>query len=175
MFTTLLIVGLTYTLFAGGLTLTSKDIQGQLEFAQEFNGFGCSGKNISPELSWSGAPKGTKSFAITMYDPDAPTGSGFWHWSVIDIPKETKSIASNASALKTLPKGSMEGRTDYGTYGYGGMCPPQGDSAHQYMFTIHALDVEKLGVGQDASAAVIGFMINAHTIEKSSVVGYYQR
>ena len=91
------IVLFSNTLFAKGLTLKSGDMIGQISMNQVFNGFGCTGKNISPQLEWNNAPKGTKSFAITIYDPDAPTGSGWWHWVVFDISKDTNQILSNAS------------------------------------------------------------------------------
>lgn len=160
---------------AGNFTLTSNDIGGQFTVKQEFNGFGCAGENISPELSWRDAPAGTKSFAITMYDPDAPTGSGWWHWIVYNIPSNISSIASNASAQGMLPKGSVESRTSYGVAGYGGACPPKGDKAHRYIITLYALDVDELELPQDATAALVGFNLNAHAIQKSSIISYYDR
>lgn len=163
------------TLFAKGFTLKSSDISGQLSINQVFNGFGCTGKNMSPQLQWDNPPKGTKSFAITIYDPDAPTGSGWWHWVVFDIPNNVNNIIQNASSLNKLPKGSIEGITDFGKNGFGGACPPQGDKAHQYIMTIYALNTDKLGLDKNASPALVGFMLNIHTIEKSSVIGYYQR
>ena len=162
-------------LSAGNFTLTSSDLQGQLTIEQEFNGFGCSGKNISPELIWKNAPKGTKSFALTVYDPDAPTGSGWWHWIVVNIPANVDHIAQNASSANALPKGAVETMTDYGKPGFGGACPPQGDKPHEYRFTIHALDVEKLDVTDKSDSALVGFMINHHTIEKATIVSYYKR
>lgn len=163
------------TLFGDGFTLKSNDMAGQISMNQVFNGFGCSGKNISPELSWENAPKGTKSFAITVYDPDAPTGSGWWHWLVFNIPQETKHIVSNASTLKLLPTASVQSKTDYGKSEFGGACPPKGDKAHSYITTIHALNVEKLDLDKEANPALVGYMINMHTIEKSSVISYYKR
>ncbi|WP_457746946.1 YbhB/YbcL family Raf kinase inhibitor-like protein [Sulfurimonas sp.] len=169
-----LIVICTY-IYAGNFTLKSSDLTGQLTKKQEFSGFGCTGENISPSLSWYDAPKATKSFAITMYDPDAPTGSGWWHWIVYNIPKGTHHIKSNASGEKMLPKGSVEGFTDYKTRGFGGACPPKGDKAHRYIVTIYALDIAKIAVKKDANPALLGYMINAHTIAKSSLISYYQR
>lgn len=160
---------------AESFTLTSETLQGQISKAQEFNGFGCSGQNISPELHWSNPPKGTKSFAVTVYDPDAPTGSGWWHWLIVNIPADTQTIAADASAKKTLPKGALETMTDYGFAGFGGACPPKGDKAHRYVFTVHALDVESLPVKAESNSAVVGFMINKHTIQKASLISYYQR
>ncbi|MEA1983730.1 MAG: YbhB/YbcL family Raf kinase inhibitor-like protein [Campylobacterota bacterium] len=161
--------------YGGNFTLTSNELSGQLTKKQEFNGFGCSGKNISPDLAWSDAPKGTKSFAILMYDKDAPTGSGWWHWMAFNIPASTTSVSSNASNSKLLPKGTVEGTNDYGTVGFGGECPPEGHGDHAYVVTVHALDVEHLDIDATTNQSVIGYMINAHTIKKSSIVSYYER
>ncbi len=160
---------------AGGFTLQSDTLEGQLTKDQEFNGFGCSGKNISPQLHWKNPPKGTKSFAITVYDPDAPTGSGWWHWLVVNIGVHVNKIDSNASAAHTLPKGAVETMTDYGSSGFGGACPPKGDKAHSYVFSVYALDVENLHVNEKSDSALVGFMINKHTIKKATIVSYYQR
>lgn len=158
-------------------TLTSPDIEGQATSKQVFNGFGCTGGNISPKLQWKNAPKGTKSFAITMYDPDAPTGSGWWHWVVFDIPSDESEIVQKAGdlTLKLMPKGIIQSLTDYGTQGYGGPCPPKADGAHQYIITIHALQVETLGLDKTANPALAGYYINANTIQKASLVMYYDR
>lgn len=163
------------TLYAEGFTLTSKDLQGQITKDQVFNGFGCVGKNISPQLSWKNVPKGTKSFAITMYDPDAPTGSGWWHWVVFDIADSTHEVLSNASKLNKLPKGSIQGKSDYGLNEFGGACPPRGDGFHTYITTVYALDVKTLGLNKETSSAIVGYKLNMHTIEKSSIVTYYKR
>jgi len=172
LFLSLLVVTLSY---GANFTLSSKDLGGQLLSTQEFDGFGCSGKNISPELSWKDAPKGTKSFAITMYDKDAPTGSGWWHWSLFNIPASVSQIPTNASRSQLLPKGAVEGTNDYGTVGFGGACPPKGHGFHTYVFTVYALDVDKLNIDKNTNQAVVGYMINSHTIEKSSLVSYYKR
>jgi Raf kinase inhibitor-like YbhB/YbcL family protein len=163
------------TLFAKGLALKSGDMIGQISINQVFNGFGCTGKNISPQLEWNNMPKGTKSFAITIYDPDAPTGSGWWHWVVFDITKDTNQILANASAMNKLPKGTIQSKTDFGKNEFGGACPPKGSKAHKYITTIYALDTEKLGLDKNANPALVGFMLNSHTIEKSSIVTYYKR
>ena len=163
------------TMMAEGFTLKSNDLGGQLSKAQEFGGFGCNGQNISPQLSWSHVPKGTKSFAITVYDPDAPTGSGWWHWQVVNIPAAATSISTDASAKHTLPKGAVEITNDYGTVGFGGACPPVGDKPHTYIVTVHALDVETLSVEVGTNAPIVGYQINAHTIEKASLISYYGR
>jgi len=163
------------SLMAGSFTLESDELEGQLSVNQEFNSFGCSGKNMSPQLQWKDAPKGTKSFAITVYDPDAPTGSGWWHWLVLNIPHTTTSISSDASAQGKLPKGALETMTDYGSETFGGACPPEGDKAHRYVFTVYALDVEKLDLNAKSDSALVGYMINKHTIQKATMMSYYQR
>lgn len=164
---------------AAGFTLTSPGIKpgATLTDAQVFNGFGCSGKNISPELKWSGAPAGTKSFAVTVYDPDAPTGSGWWHWLVINLPADSTGLAEGAGSAdgKGLPAGALHGRTDFGAPGFGGACPPKGDKPHRYVFTVYALKVDKLDVPADATAALIGFMLNANKLGKASFTAKYGR
>jgi Raf kinase inhibitor-like YbhB/YbcL family protein len=161
-----------------GFTVTSTDIsQGKpIGTKHVFNGMGCTGQNISPELSWKNAPEGTKSFAIMAYDPDAPTGSGWWHWVAYNIPASTTSVPSGAGdADKNLmPAGTVQGRTDFGTKGYGGPCPPPGEP-HHYHFRVHALKVPKIDVPADATAAMIGFNVNANTIEKAEIMGTYGR
>lgn len=163
---------------AGNFHLESPDIAegGTLEPKFEFNGFGCSGENKSPTLRWRGAPKETRSFAVTVYDPDAPTGSGWWHWSVINIPasvSELKADAGNVSGAN-LPAGARHVRIDYGVAAWGGMCPPPGEP-HRYIFTVHALKVDKLDVPADATAALAGFMINANQIGKATLTARYGR
>ena len=160
-------------------TLTSPDIADGSTIAQsfEFDGFGCSGRNQSPVLRWSGAPEGTKGFAVNVYDPDAPTGSGFWHWYVIDLPASVSELPANAGAKggAHLPAGARQIRNDYGQYAWGGMCPPPGDKPHRYIFTVHALSVERIDVPDDAPAALTGFMVNANTIAKASFTATYGR
>jgi len=170
--TSLVFIVLSTGLFAEGLSLSSKDLKGQLSINEVFNGFGCSGKNISPELSWSHLPKGTKSLALTVYDPDAPTGSGWWHWVVFNIDTKTKGFEKGVDLSKTR---AVESLTDFGKSGFGGACPPKGDTAHQYIFTIHALDIEKIDLKATANAALVGFYINAHTLSKASLIAYYGR
>jgi Raf kinase inhibitor-like YbhB/YbcL family protein len=172
----LTIAGITH---AAGFTFASATVKpdSTLTEAQVFNGFGCSGKNISPALSWRGAPVGTKSFAITVYDPDAPTGSGWWHWVVFNIPASTTGLPEGAGAAgsKVLPVGAVQGRTDFGAPGFGGACPPQGDKPHRYVFTIHALKTDKIEVPADASAALVGFMIHGSQIGQASFTAKYGR
>jgi len=171
-FTSLLM--LTGNAMAEGFYLSSTDIQGQIGNDQVFNSFGCSGKNISPQLSWNNAPKGTKSFAITAYDPDAPTGSGWWHWVVFNIDKSVDTIKTGAST-KTMPAGVIESSTSYGSKGFGGACPPAGDKPHRYIFTAYALDIEKIDQSADARPELIGFFLNSHAIAKASIMAYYGR
>lgn len=164
---------------ASSLTLSSNDIaQGEfMSKTQEFDGFGCNGDDLSPHLKWSNAPKGTKSFAITAYDPDAPTGSGWWHWQIVNIPANVSELATGAgSTTKNLaPKGSFQVANDYGSKGFGGACPPAGHGVHRYRFTVYALSVEKLDLPKGASGALAGFMINANTIESSTIESLYKR
>lgn len=171
---TIFTLGLTTSiLIAGNFTLSSSDLKGQLTNKQVYNGFGCKGENISPQLSWSNAPKGTKSFAITVYDPDAPTGSGWWHWLVFNIPKNTTILKAGFGNKKS--KNIIQSINDYGQNAYGGACPPIKDKAHRYIFTIHALNVEKLNLDEKTDSALVGYNINAHTIEKSSLISYFDR
>jgi Raf kinase inhibitor-like YbhB/YbcL family protein len=158
-------------------TLKSNDIGGQATNKQVFKGFGCSGDNISPELSWENAPAGTKSFAVTMYDRDAPTGSGFWHWVIFDIPSSVTELKSGAGDLSksTAPTGAIQSVTDFGQPGYGGPCPPEGHGFHEYLITVYALKVEKLGLDKSASPAYVGFTLYANTLAKASLVMYYKR
>lgn len=158
-------------------TLKSSEIGGQATNKQVFKGFGCSGDNISPELSWISAPEGTKSFAVTMYDRDAPTGSGFWHWVIFDIPSGVMELKSGAGDLsKNLaPAGSIQSVTDFGQPGYGGPCPPEGHGYHEYLITIYALKVDKLGLDKSATPAYVGFTLYANTLAKASLVMYYKR
>ena len=150
---------------------------GRLELRHVFNGFGCSGGNLSPALNWSGAPAGTKSFAVTVYDPDAPTGSGWWHWVIVDLPATTSALVAGAGdpAGGKAPKGALQLTTDYGKAGFGGACPPAGDKPHRYVFTLYALKVEKLGVDPGATAAMAGFMLNANALGKTGFTVYYGR
>ena len=142
----------------------------------EAYGFGCAGGNLSPQLSWSAAPEGTKSFALTCFDPDAPTGSGFWHWVAVNIPADVTSLALGAgSGDGAMPDGALQTRTDFGAPGYGGPCPPEGDHPHRYLFTLHAVGLESLPVEADTSAAVVGFMLNFNTLAKATLMGLYKR
>jgi Raf kinase inhibitor-like YbhB/YbcL family protein len=148
-----------------------------LSSAQVFNGMGCTGKNISPALRWKDAPSGTRSFAVTLYDPDAPTGSGWWHWVVYNIPASVSALPEHAGDAtgQLLPAGAAQGRTDFGTSGFGGACPPVGDKPHRYILTVYALKTEKLDVPADSSAAMVGFMLHANELAKASITAHYGR
>ncbi len=157
--------------------IKSADIQHQktLKSSQVYQGFGCEGENQSPQIEWSAAPAGTKSFAVTVYDPDAPTGSGWWHWVVYDIPASVKKLDTGAGRADRLPKGAKHGRNDYGDFAFGGACPPVGDKPHRYIVTVHALKVEKLDVPAEASSALIGYMLNANRLGTATLTGLYSR
>jgi Raf kinase inhibitor-like YbhB/YbcL family protein len=161
----------------GHFKLTAPDLEskGRITLAHVFNGMGCGGQNTSPALNWSGAPAGTKSFAVTAYDPDAPTGSGWWHWVIYNIPADATGLAAGAGNGRNAPRGSQEGRTDFGSKGYGGPCPPAGDKPHHYHFKVFALKVDKLDVPGDASAAMVGFNLNANKLATATVTGLYAR
>lgn len=158
------------------MTLTSTDITDghTLPTAQVFNNFGCTGDNISPQLSWSGVPETAKSLALTVYDPDAPTGSGWWHWVVFNLPVSTTTLPAGASS-KGLPEGTVQSLTDYGFTGFGGACPPAGDKPHRYIVTLHALDTDALPLDEKASGAMVGYYLGMHGIEKASITATYAR
>ena len=156
------------------LTLKSPDITNPLNKNLVYNKFGCSGLNISPQLIWANPPKNTKSYAITVFDPDAPIEGGWWHWIVINIPKNINKIKRGASK-KDMPKGSIELENSYGEVGFGGACPPKYDKAHHYIFTIYALNVDKLPIKENSTIEDVISLIKAHTIAKSSIVSTYKR
>ena len=140
-----------------------------------FDDWGMTGGNISPSLSWSGFPAETKSFAVTAFDPDAPTGSGFWHWIVLDIPASVTELETNAAGTdgSGLPEGAFHVRNDYGVKDFGGAAPPKGDPPHRYVFAVHALDVDTLGVNDEVSPAVAGFNLRFHTIARGLLIPVY--
>lgn len=160
------------------LELTSQDITEGKNFSKshEFNGFGCKGDNVSPMLQWHNIPEGTEYFAVTAYDPDAPTDSGWWHWQMINIPKATHSLLSDAgnSDQSKIPESATQMRNDYGDHSFGGACPPIGDKPHRYQFTVYALP-HKLDLPKDASAALVGFMLRASALDSSTLETLYQR
>ncbi|HZS12662.1 MAG TPA: YbhB/YbcL family Raf kinase inhibitor-like protein [Nitrospirales bacterium] len=164
---------------AADFKLTSPTIKEQGKIGEEhvYKGFGCNGGNVSPELRWEGAPKETKSFAVTVYDPDAPTGSGWWHWLIFNMaPNVTKLVAGAGNIDKGLaPPGAVQSQTDFGTPGYGGPCPPQGDKPHRYVFTVYALKTESLPLKGEASGAMVGFYLNQNALAKASITALYGR
>jgi Raf kinase inhibitor-like YbhB/YbcL family protein len=163
----------------GKFILTSPDIpkKANMKDAQVFSGFGCSGQNISPALAWKNFPPETESFALMVHDPDAPTGSGWWHWVVYNIPPKVSSLPAGVGKADggLLPQGAVQSNTDFGGPGYGGPCPPKGDKPHRYVFTIFALKVEKLDLPPNASGALVGFVVRQNAIGKASLTGYYGR
>ena len=163
---------------AADFRLTSPDIApgGRIADAQVGDAFGCKGGDVSPALRWSGAPSATKSFAVGVFDPDAP-GRGFWHWLIVDIPAGAASLAENAGAADAglAPAGAVETLNDAGRPGYFGPCPPTGDKPHHYHFEIFALDVAELGVDAGAQAAAAGARLAAPTLAKAEFVGLWGR
>jgi Raf kinase inhibitor-like YbhB/YbcL family protein len=169
----------------GSFKLAAPDLvsKGRITLPHVYNGMGCNGQNISPALEWSNAPAGTKSFAVTVYDPDAPTGSGWWHWVMYNIPASITSLPAGVGSARGLgliggrnaPSGSVQGNTDFGTKGYGGPCPPVGSKPHHYHFTVFALKVDKLDVPGSATAAMVGFNLNANKLATARITGLYAR
>ena len=155
---------------AAEFVLTSKNLKAgeHMPIAHVYSG--CGGENISPELSWSGVPEGTKSFAVMVYDPDAPTGSGWWHWAIFNIPAEMRSLPEGAGEPKNgLVPEAIQVRNDYGHIGYGGACPPKGDGDHRYQFRVYALKVEELPLEGDATPAKVGFYVNANKLAEAQL------
>jgi len=158
-------------------TLRSKDVSGQFTNTFIARTFGCNGENKSPQLTWSDAPPETKSFAVTMYDLDAPTGSGWWHWIVFNIPHNVSELIQNAgdAQMPALPQGAIQSLTDFGTIGYGGPCPPENDKPHAYIITLYALKVANLGIDKNATPALAGFIMNQNLLAKASLIVYSKR
>jgi len=160
-------------------TVTSSDLSdgGALSMPQVSGVMGAGGEDRSPQLSWSGFPQGTRSFAVTVYDPDAPTVSGFWHWAVANIPASVTELPSGAGDKDApqLPEGALQLRNDGGFAGYLGAAPPAGHGPHRYFVVVHAVDTETLDVGADATPAVLGFNLFFHTIGRAVLTGTYEQ
>lgn len=175
----ILALGVILPAAASAFELSSPDIKDGAPLGERhvFAGFGCTGGNLSPALAWKDAPAGTRSFAVTVYDPDAPTGSGWWHWVVFNLSPTTTSLPTGAGdpAKALLPAESVQSRTDFGAPGYGGACPPTGDTPHRYVFTVHALKTDRLPLDADASGAMVGFLLNANSLGKASLTARYGR
>ena len=158
--------------------LSSTDIAAGTPMAARFafGGAADGAENVSPQLSWAGFPEGTTSFAVSCYDPDAPTPSGFWHWMLVDVPASVTALDAGAGAGgAALPGAAFHVRSDWGSKEYGGPYPPDGDRAHRYYFVVHAVDVETLGVDSDASAAVVSFNLAFHTLARAELTATFQR
>ncbi len=137
---------------------------------------GAGGQDVSPQLSWSGFPEETKSFAVTVYDPDAPTASGFWHWAVVDIPASVTELPTGAGddSGEALPDGAFQLKNDAGQHAYSGAAPPPGHGPHHYYIAVHALDVESLGIDREATPAYLGFNLFSHTLARAVMVPWYE-
>lgn len=158
------------------VTSTSITDGGDLPDEQVYDDWGFTGGNVSPQLSWQGAPEGTRGYAVTCFDPDAPTPSGFWHWVVLGLSADVTSLDAGAGAEGNgrLPSGAFHVANDYGTKGFGGAAPPQGDRAHRYVFAVHALDTDDLGLDDSVSAAVAAFNVGGHTLGRAVITASYQ-
>ncbi len=160
-------------------TVTSTDVKNgaQLPLDQMSGIFGAGGKDISPQLSWKGFPAGTKSFVVTMYDPDAPTASGFWHWAVVDIPAGVTSLDSGAGDDKGtgIPAGAFQLPNDARLARYVGAAPPPGNGKHRYFIVVHAVDVPTLGLNKDATPGLLGFNLFTHTLARAMIVPWAER
>jgi len=175
----LLLCAFSALAMAADFTLESTQISagGKIAQAQVYHGYGCNGGNHSPQLAWRDAPQSTRSFALTVFDPDAPTGHGWWHWLIFNIPPNVHQLRSDAGdpVLAVAPPGSVQSRTDFGRPGYGGPCPPRHDRPHRYQFTIYALDTARLTLDQQASPDTVMNAINAHKLDQAELMAYYAR
>jgi len=161
------------------LQVTSQDVTDGARLANDqVSGLmGAGGEDLSPQLSWNGYPEATRSFAVTVYDPDAPTASGFWHWAVADIPREVTELARGVGGEggKGLPPGALTLRNDAGLSRFIGAAPPPGHGVHHYYVVVHALDVDSLGLDPEATPAYLGFNLFSHAIARGMIVGWYER
>ena len=157
------------------LTVSSTSIRHNSRLPEEhvFDGWGLTGGNLSPQLSWTGAPEGTKGYAVTCFDPDAPTPSGFWHWLLVSIPADITSLDAGAGTADAAPRGAFHMANDFGDKGYDGAAPPVGDQNHRYMYAVHALDTDDLGLDDAASPAVTAFTMGMHTLARGVITATY--
>jgi Raf kinase inhibitor-like YbhB/YbcL family protein len=156
-------------------SLESADIADGAPLALTFVHDSAGGENLSPQLRWSGFPSQTRSFAVTCYDPDAPTQSGFWHWVLVNLPADVTELGRGAGRPAGLPAGAFHVRGDFGTKAYAGAAPPPGDRVHRYVFAVHALDVDKLDLDDSVSPAIVGFNLAFHTLARGVLRPTYQR
>ena len=174
---TLLLCGAAPHAWGAGFALTSAELTpgGPIPPAQQYDGDGCRGGNVSPALAWRDPPAGTRSFALLMFDPDAP-GGGWWHWLVFDLPAGTRSLPADAGAAggQLLPPGTIQVRNDYGSRGYGGPCPPPGPP-HHYRITLYALRVAQLGLDAQALPAAVAAKVRAAAIARAEITILYGR
>ena len=155
-------------------TLTSEDVANGEPMGVEFVHGSVGGGNLSPQLTWSEFPAETRGFVVTCFDPDAPTGSGFWHWVLVNVPASVTQLPRGAGASPSTDGGAFSVRNDYGEHGYGGAAPPPGDRPHRYVFAVHALDVDRLDVTPDATPAYVGFNLAFHTLARAVIRPTYQ-
>lgn len=158
----------------GAFEVRSEDLTEGTTMPLTFVHGSAGGQNVSPHLAWSGAPEGTRGYAVTCLDPDAPTGAGFWHWAVVDLPGEVTELGRGAGTDDSrLPTGAFHVRTDFGDAAYGGAAPPQGDRPHRYIFVVHAMDVPSLGVGPEVTPTVVAFNLAFHTLARARLTVTY--
>ncbi|HLO55385.1 MAG TPA: YbhB/YbcL family Raf kinase inhibitor-like protein [Saprospiraceae bacterium] len=168
------LISFTFKSYTQTFSLKSNQLGGQATIDQLFDGFGCKGKNLSPDLYWVNPPKETKSFAVTIYDEDAPSGSGWWHWLIFNISPEINELKEGAGniSLGLSPIGSIQSLTDFASSGYSGPCPPVGSNYHRYVITVYALKKNKLDLDRNANPALVGYMLEQNVIEKASIIFY---
>lgn len=168
----IIIIGIIKMSTANSFKITSTDIKQNeiMSLKQVYNGHGCSGNNISPQLSWSGFPQDTQSFAIICHDPDAPRENGWYHWLIVNIPSSITNINSGEKI-----KGSLETKTSFNENQYGGACPPIGHGVHHYNFTIYALNTKKLEISENTPPVEVEKMIKKHSISQATITGLYER
>ncbi len=167
------------TAYAGDFSLSSPAVKPGASMDQEqvYNGYGCQGQNRSPALEWTAGPEGTRSYAVTVFDPDAPNGSGWWHWVVYNIPADVNALPAGAGDErgKLLPPGAVQGRTDFGSPGYGGPCPPKGHQPHHYIFTVYALKTPRINIPPQANPRAINSAIKVNALGSASFTALYGR